>query len=161
MNFGACQARDEPIDENLLWDPTVMGAGTSEVGGGCMWREVWHPQRITQRGPNLRRGGATMLELRNVLNIKKFSGKLRSKKIWRLKLSPDYIKLVFEKFFGTFCFRKQNVDPLPPPANIFRKNFCFPENFCWRGGARNGRAPKFLNLPPQPDTGWHGPGGIR
>jgi hypothetical protein len=35
MNFGACQAGDEPTDENLLWDPAIMGAGTSGVGGVC------------------------------------------------------------------------------------------------------------------------------
>jgi hypothetical protein len=32
-------------------------------------------------GCNLRRGGPGMLELQNVLNIKEFSGKLRSKKV--------------------------------------------------------------------------------
>jgi hypothetical protein len=31
-----------------------------------------------KRGPNLPRGGAGMLELRNVLNIKEFSENLRS-----------------------------------------------------------------------------------
>jgi hypothetical protein len=68
------------------------------------------PKNSKKRGPNLRRGGPGMLELRNVLNIKEFSGKLRSKK---LNLRPPYVKLVFENFLDV-CFWKQNVD-LPSP----------------------------------------------
>ena len=75
-------------------------------------------------GGDLRGGGPRMLELRNVLNIKEFSGKFRSKtSVW--------------KTFWTFCFRKHNVNlPLPPPvANICGGKFCFPEIvFFWGGG---------------------------
>jgi hypothetical protein len=39
------------------------------------------PTRIVKKGVNLPRGGSGMVELRNVLNIKEFSGKLRSKKV--------------------------------------------------------------------------------
>jgi hypothetical protein len=55
MNFGACQAGDEPTDENLLWDPAIMGAGTSGVCGG-VGRSVTPPQndkkgvQIAERG---------------------------------------------------------------------------------------------------------------
>jgi hypothetical protein len=45
------------------------------VGGGG----VASPKK-SKKGSNLRRGGPGILELRNVLNIKDFSGELRSKK---------------------------------------------------------------------------------
>jgi hypothetical protein len=57
-----------------------------------------------------------MLELRNVLNIKEFSGKLRSKKVWNTEFKPP------QKVFETFCFWKQNVD-LPPAPTCFLENF--------------------------------------
>ena len=47
-----------------------------------------------------------MLELLNVLNIKEFSGKLRSKKSGKLNLSHHYVKLVFENFLGRFVPKK-------------------------------------------------------
>ena len=74
------------------------------------------------------RGG---LELRNVLNInKEFSGKLRSKKVLKTLCKTN----VLGRFVGTF-----GTSPPPPVANIFRKNFRFPEE-----------GPKFLNSPPPP-----------
>ena len=36
--------------------------------------------------------------------------------------------------------------------------FAFGKNFL--RGPWNGRGPKFWNTPPQPETGWHGPGAI-
>jgi hypothetical protein len=46
----------------------------------CVWGGgVYHPPQrklSKKRGPNLRRGGPGKLELRNVLNIMEFSGKL-------------------------------------------------------------------------------------
>jgi hypothetical protein len=84
------------------------------------------------------RGG---LELRNVLNInKEFSGKLRSKKVLKTLCKTN----VLGRFVGTF-----GTSPPPPVANIFRKNFRFPEE-----------GPKFLNSPlppPQPDSVRYGP----
>jgi hypothetical protein len=67
-----------------------------------------------------------MLELLNVLNIKEFSGKLRSKKSEKLNLSHHYVKLVFENFLGHFVREK----------------------FFLRG-PRNGRGPYF-RIPPPP-----------
>ena len=65
-----------------------------------------------------------MLELRNVLNIKEFSGKFRS-------------KTSVLKIFGTFCFRKHNVNLPLPVANICGEKFCFTEIFLgdaeWKG----------------------------
>ena len=52
-----------------------------------------------------------MLELRNVLNIKEFSGKLRSKK---LNLRPPYVKLVFENFLGRLFLETKRQPTLPP-----------------------------------------------
>ena len=60
-------------------------------------------------------------------------------------------KSCFAKDFGIFCFRKNNVDlqpttPPPPVANIFRKNFCFPENFF--GGALEWKGVRILEYTP-------------
>jgi hypothetical protein len=64
-----------------------------------------------------------MLELRNVLNIKEFSGKLRSKKVLKIKFKPPSCKTsVLENILGRFVFGNK-TSPLPI---VFRKEFCFP-----------------------------------
>jgi hypothetical protein len=83
---------------------TVMCTGnilTARTTGG---RGCNTPKEKSKGGPNLPRGGPGMLELRNVLN----SEKLRSKKFEKVFLSPNYLKLVFGKFFGTFPFSEEN-----------------------------------------------------
>jgi hypothetical protein len=71
---------------SCILQPVAAGrAGTTGWGGG---------------------GGGGGGGLRNVLNIKEFSEKLRSKKSVKVILSSHYLKLVFGKIFGTFCFRR-------------------------------------------------------
>jgi hypothetical protein len=81
-----------------------------------------------------------MLELQNFPKMKDFSA-------------------CFAKDFGNFCFLKitstSRHNQPPPVANIFRKNFCFPENFL--GGALEWKEAQILEYTPQPETGWHGP----
>ena len=90
-----------------------------------------------------------MMELRNVLNIKEYCEKLRSK-------SSE--KCIFPKrfgnFFGTFYFRKKtdvDIAPPPPPSppcsgiNVLRGGGMGPPNF-------------LVHPPPQPDIARYVPG---
>jgi hypothetical protein len=81
------------------------------------------------------RGGPGMLELRNVLNIKEFSEKLRSKKSEKVLSYPLSQTSVWKKFWDVL-FSEKNIPPprdgspftpLPQPDFKFTiKNY----NFC-------------------------------
>jgi hypothetical protein len=86
-----------------------------------------------------------MLELQIFLKMKDFFAE-NFGNFWK--------KVVLRKISGTFVFVKiRSTSPHPPSpvANIFRKNFCFPEKIFW--GALEGKGPKFWNPPPPPPTG--------
>jgi hypothetical protein len=98
-----------------------------------------------------------MLELRNVLNIKEFSRKLRSKKAGKTKFKPPLRKnSVWKKFWDVLFSETKRRPPPPTVAKIFRKNFRFPEKLFGRSPGMGG-GPNFFNSRPQPDTTWHGP----
>jgi hypothetical protein len=58
------------------------------------------------------RGGPGMLELRNVLNIKEFSEKLRSKKSEKVLSYPLSQTSVWKKFWDVL-FSEKNIPPPP------------------------------------------------
>jgi hypothetical protein len=58
--------------------PTQLGTSRAGTNGWCVGCNA--PQR------KVKKGGPRMLELRNLLNIKEYSEKLRSKKVWKRKL---------------------------------------------------------------------------
>jgi hypothetical protein len=84
-----------------------------------------------------------MLELWNVLNIKEYCEKLRSKKLGKLVfLTLRLSQKSFGNIFGTFYFRTKTSTssaPSPPVANIFRKIFLR------RGCSPEGRGPPSTN----------------
>ena len=94
------------------------------------------PQRKVKIGGPTSQRGPRMLELRNVLNIKEYSKKLRLRKSEKVFLTPHYRKIMF----GTFYFRQKNVD-IPP------EKFLLSGNFFW-GGERKEGAQMFEFTPP-------------
>ena len=101
-----------------------------------VWGGVTPPKKSKKGGPNLRGGGSDMLELQFFLKMKDFFAE-NFGNFWK--------KVVLQKISGTFVFEK--ITSTSPPGGG-------PE----MGGGWNGRGPKFWNTPPQPETGWHGPG---
>jgi hypothetical protein len=117
--------------------------------GGCGGCNT--PKKVKNGGPTCGEGALACWNCK----IFKNEGFLRWK-FWKF-----LEKSCFAKDFGNFCFRKNNVDlpPPPSPSPKFSGNiFAFRGAFL--GGPWNGRGPTFWNTPPQPETGWHGPGHI-
>ena len=83
-----------------------------------------------------------MMELRNVLNIKEYCEKLRSKSSEKC-IFPKR----FGKFFGTFYFRKKTSTSPPPP-----RCHHFPEEMFQGGGGQ------IFEFTPQPDIARYVPG---
>ena len=131
--------------ETVMCTGNILTAGTTGMGGGGVT-----PPKKSQKGAQLAQRRPRNAGMRNVLNIKEFSEKLRSKQFEKVFLSPNYLKLVFGKFFGTFRFRKKTVDnpplpfPLPPEKCLLSRKIFFRET-------PQGGGLKFLNLHPPPN----------
>ena len=84
-------------------------AGTTGV---CVWGGGGGGRNTHKR--KVKKGGPGMLELRNVLNIKEFSEKLRSKKSEKV-LSYPLSQTSVWKIFWDVLFSEKNIPPPPPP----------------------------------------------
>ena len=106
------------------------------------------PQRKVKIGGPTSQRGPRMLELRNVLNIKEYSKKLRLRKSEKVFLTPHYPLSQNNVWDVLFSSKKR----WHPPGKIFafRKIFL-------RGGEK-GRGPNVWVHPPQPDVPQHAPG---
>jgi hypothetical protein len=72
------------------------------------------PQRKVKEGDQFPQRGPQMLELRNVLNIKEYCEKLRSKNSENLFLIPSYAKIRFgKKLLRALLFADKRRPPSP------------------------------------------------
>jgi hypothetical protein len=103
----------------LTW-PTQLGTSRAGTNGGCGGCNA--PQRKVKGSQLPQLGGPGMLELRNFLNIKEYSEKLRSKKVWKRELFLRWAARGPPKGRGPKCFS------YPPPQ---KKTTHPPTRSCW------------------------------
>ena len=85
-----------------------------------------------------------MLELRNVLNIKELSRKLRSKKVGKTKFKPSLRKnSVWKKFWDVLFSETKRRPPPPHRRQHFPEKFSLSGKLFWEE-PWNGRGPKFF-----------------